>query len=186
MCLLMTAQSITLYISYSSWVSLTWPQANTAITKATSHLLPVTYSPSSSHASTTICKTTWKTQSGDLSAWIIMENEWEGFSSDSDSWSGMFLGIKIKEERLFSGSIGLSTPKLSPQRSGKFYAIEIKTSFCLHKKPTKWMTKEIQPLNVSVANITPPTSRYKSNYCEKFRRGGKEKPAHRSFHSNAC
>lgn len=87
------------------------------LTKATSsHFLPVAYSRSSSRASTTICKT----RAGDLSAWIIMENEWEGFSSDSDSWSGMLLDIKIKEERLFSGSIGLSTLKLSPQRSGNW------------------------------------------------------------------
>jgi len=33
------------------------------------------------------------------------------------------------------------------------------------------MIKDIQPLNVSVANITPLTSRYKRNYCEKFDRG---------------
>lgn len=88
-------------------------------------------------------------------------------------------------KRLCSNSTGLSTPKLSPQRSEKFYVLKIKTSFCLHEQPTKRIIRETQPLSVSVANISPLASRYKRNYSEKFCQGRKEKRAHRSFHSNA-
>lgn len=143
-CLQITEQSITLCRAYLSWASWNDHKPTKLLQKQllsfSNHLFFI--SSLQNQTEEPACLNNNEEQTGKFLKWFRLL-----------IWS--ISGHKIKKKRLFSGSISLSTPKLLLNVSGKFYVFGIKNPFCLHKMPTKCTIIKIQPIDVSVANITP-------------------------------
>lgn len=143
-CLQMTVQSITLYTTYPSWASWNDPRPTQPLQKQlltfSNHLLFI--SSLQNQTEEPACLNNNKEQMGKFLKWFRLL-----------IWP--ISGHKIKKKRLFSGSVSLSTPKILLKVSGKFYVFGIKAPFCLNKMPANCMIIKIEPIDVSVANITP-------------------------------
>lgn len=141
----MIAQSMTLYITNLSWASLKWPHANTVITKATSHLLPVVYLPSSLHASTTIHQTIQKTRSEDLSSWIATWIEWDWFLEWFRFLIWHVLQTYSQRGKTLQWQHWLKYPKISTSEIREVLCNWNKNLF-LSAQEAYWMYEQSQPL----------------------------------------
>lgn len=184
-CLLMTGQCVTLYITYLSWASLKWPQPNTAITKTTSLILPVTISLSSSHASTTVCKTTWKTTRGPVSL------------NNNEEWMGKFLkwfifliqlvsGDEIREEGFSMVALVQVPQNYRLRHQGSFMRLKLhKYSFLLAQHAYQaFDQRNPAPQYVSGKSYSPDFQVEEIPVWGILPRGNEE-PVNWSFHSSA-